>query len=194
MVIPPAYAQINLHYISTQLPYGAEVTLGLDTSAFVGDVVALTNAVDTAYASSGIPALHDNDIAMKLIHTKEGPNNTGAAYDKAVNYPGSAGSGGVSPATCYLVHKHTALGGHAGSGRLYMPGVIKSAMDDDGVIHSGTVTSVSAAWNTFKASLAAANLPPVLLHGASSPISIPTPIAAFACDGKAATQRRRMRR
>jgi len=72
--------------------------------------------------------------------------------------------------------------------------VIKSAMDDDGTIHSGTVTSVSAAFNTFRSSLSTANLPPVLLHDASSPISIPTPILSFACDGKAATQRRRMRR
>jgi hypothetical protein len=194
VVIPPAYAQVNLHYQSSQLPFGAEVTLGIDTSAFVGDIVAMTNAIDTAYAASGIAALHDNDIALKVIHVKEGPNITGAAYDKNVNYPGSAGSGGVSPATAYLVHKLTALGGHAGKGRLYLPGVIKSAMDDDGTIHSGTVTSVSAAFNTFRSSLSTANLPPVLLHGASSPISIPTPILSFACDGKAATQRRRMRR
>lgn len=194
MIIPSGYAQINFQYASSQLPYGAEWTLGVDTSAFVGDIVAMTNAIDTAYGSSGIAAVHDNDIALRNIHVKKGPNNTGASYDKAVNYPGSAGSGGVSPATAYLVHKHTVAGGHAGSGRLYLPGVIKSAMDDDGIIHSGTVTSVSAAFNTLRSLLSTADLDPVLLHGAGSPISTPTQIQSMSCDNRAATQRRRMRR
>ena len=94
----------------------------------------------------------------------------------------------------YLIHKSTSLGGRAGRGRFFLPGVPESLVNSNGLLTSGTATAIDSAMSDFIGEMTATGVVPVVLHAEGSPITTPTAITAFSCDAKAATQRRRLRR
>jgi len=194
VIIPDGYAQLNIQFEGSDLPFGAETTLGFDLREYAGGVGTLLAGIVTSFNNQDFPTWYDNDIAITNLHMKLGPNDTGPAYDLPCNIGGDGGASGSTPQVSYLIRKRTADGGHAGSGRMYWPGVIASAVDNDGTVHSGTVTSIQDSFNQFHQDMTDVNATLVLLHGADSPIEDPSEIVIFTCDTKVATQRRRLRR
>jgi hypothetical protein len=72
-------------------------------------------------------------------------------------------------------------------------------MPESQVTGAGTLTStwqdgLTGAWTDFLEGFNGGTTPMVLLHGAGSPISVPTPLTAMQCQLQVATQRRRNRR
>lgn len=193
MIIPSGYAQINAIHTGAAVPTGAQWTLGVDVSSFPGNVQDIAQTFEIAVNTSGLYAQIANTCNLTSVLVKEGPNATGPSFLEPANEPGTGGTAGAVQ-VAYLVHKTTDIGGRAGRGRLYLPGVVESKVDVGGVLSSGVASSISTAMSIILSELVAENLTPVLLHASGSPVSTPTPIVAMPCDQVVATQRRRQRR
>lgn len=194
MVIPAGFCQVNLVYDGTSLPTGAQTTMGLRLDDETLLPLQVATLVDTALGDGDFMSASENGVNIAQILVKFGPNATGPSAQIATAHAGSAGSDGQNPNTSYLIHKLTLNGGHAGQGRWYQPGVYDPAIDENGSVHTGTITTLSEAYASFHASLLGAELIPVVLHGADSPIDEPSEIQGWVPDPVVATQRRRLRR
>lgn len=194
MDIPTGYAQVNYIFGGSAAPLGAQVTLGLDISAFSGDAEDVATAATAAWSASGIPTCQVASIELRSVLVKFGPNSTGPSFNRPTAVPGTIGNDGVAPNTAILVKKQTAFGGRAGRGRMYIPGAREDEIGVTGGILSGYLTDWQVAMDAFGVELSTALLTPVVLHGEGSPLSTPSEITSFSVDGMAATQRRRMRR
>lgn len=192
MLIPSGFAQANIQFTGAGVPHGAEVTIGLDHTGTGMTPTQVAQAVDNAYFDAGIPLLLADNVDETSILVKFGPNSTGPSVIEATNNP-SSGPGQAAPQLAWLVRKVTALGGRAGRGRLYWPGLPEAAVGETGIIVSASVVAMQTAMDTFLSELQGAGLPPVVLHAEGSPLSTPTPITDFVVQSLCATQRRRVR-
>jgi hypothetical protein len=192
-VIPLNYAQINWQFTGTQNPFGSDVTLGVDVSSYAGSVQDAANDARDFWIANIMPLLNLGTV-LSNTHVKFGPNNTGASADASSTTAGTGSNPGMSPQVSFLVHKATLFGGHAGRGRMFIPGLQESSVGADGNLDGGTVTALQGGVDDLLSDLGTALLIPVLLHGAASPLTTPSTITSFTVDGKVATQRRRLRR
>jgi hypothetical protein len=193
VLIPAGFAQINVIHTGAQVPTGAQWTLGIDLQGNSGDPEQVAKDFEVVLLNSGIynHVCADCDVTSVLV--KFGPNDTGPSFLEAANEPGQATSGGA-PQASYLIHKATAIGGRAGRGRFFLPGVPEGNIQPGGVLTSGVATALNATLVDFHFDLTAANMAPVLLHSPESPLSGAEQITGFSCDSRIATQRRRNRR
>jgi hypothetical protein len=194
MEIPTGYGQANFRFTGTAVPTGAEITLGIDVSAFSGTPTGAAQELADSWAATNIDAYQGTVIALTSISLKYGPTATGPTGEWTGSLPGVGTGSGVTPNVALLVQKVTALGGRAGRGRLYLPGLAESHFDEGGNVSGTVVTGVTGAFEALRADLESKQLSPVLLHGEGSPITTPTPITEFVASGTGATQRRRLRR
>lgn len=192
MPIPTGYAQANLIFGNAAAPEGAEVTLGLDISAFGGTITEAGEAVGDAFVAEILPLLTDQ-VQLQGVLVKYGPDATGPSTLVPYANTGSVTTAGAPPNVAFLIHKETALGGRAGRGRMYLPGVAEAKVSVSGTLEGATKADLDGGFDDFGTALATALLTPVLLHGVGSPVSTPTPITQFTADSKVATQRRRLR-
>lgn len=124
------------------------------------------------------------------IGVTDGPN---IRFDVNQSSPGE-GVTTAQPSNCaYLFHKSTNLGGRAGRGRMYVPGVAGGGVSGNGVITEGVLLSVQNAIDEFYTLVLLIEdiENAVLFHSGETPD--PSPITSLACDPVIATQRRRMR-
>lgn len=194
MNIPLGYAQINLIFTGSSVPEGAQMTFGLDHTGSALSPTGIAEVVEAAWISSGIKSRYVSSLGLTGILVKEGPNVTGASALLGVVHNGTASGTSVAPNTSVLIRKHTAIGGRAGRGRCYFPGIPEADVDGGGLIVSTERALWETDFQTFLDDIAAESLIPVLLHGDNSPVSTPTPITGVTVDSKVATQRRRLRR
>lgn len=192
-VIPNNYAQINWQFTGLQNPHGSDVTLGVDVSSYGGTAQDAANDARDAWIANIMPLLNLGTV-LSNTHVKFGPNSTGPAADASSSTAGTGSNSAASPQVTFLVHKATLFGGHAGRGRMFIPGLQESSVNGDGTLDSGTVTALQGGVDDLLTDLGTALLIPVLLHGAGSPLSTPSTITSFTVDSVVATQRRRLRR
>lgn len=191
-VIPSsAYGQVNFVFSNDSNPNPAEITLGV--TGDIGDGPATVDLLAGAFADRILPFLCD-DIALVATRLKIGPNDTGPSYENTTVTEGGDTGDGVPANTSILVRKVTALGGRAGRGRFFLPGLRENRLDSGGNIDGTYVSDLQGALDSFYDDMAAALIVPVVLHGAESPLSVPTAITSFSVQSRAGTQRRRMRR
>lgn len=190
MVIPAGFAQVNLFYTGTAAPTGAQNTFGVDHSGLLsaGQVNdAVQDALDTAGWGTGYSSL----LTVTKIVVKIGPDLTGQTDEQTVSIPGTQGTAATAPNLAMLVVKSTSLGGRKGRGRMFVPGVLESAVDPAGIISDAVLTPIQGMLEALVTDLATVSVPMVLLHSDST---TPTPVTGLNASGTAATQRRRLRR
>jgi hypothetical protein len=192
-VIPSGYAQANFVLTGTGLPTGAECTLGFDIGGFSGDADDCAETLFGHWADDIMPRV-TSFVVLTSVSVKFGPVATGPTGEFAGTEAGGAGGQATSPNVAALIHKNTAFGGRAGRGRMYIPGLQESDLNEAGNLDSGAVTAWQASLLAFLVSVTGDNLDPVVLHGVGSPLSTPSPITSLTIDSKVATQRRRLRR
>jgi len=193
VIIPDGFAQLNFIHSGEGAPTGAQWTIGVGMDTFSGTPADLAQASENWILDSGIYALVSSSITMTSVLCKFGPNATGPSHLEPANQPGTETTD-MLPNTCYLIHKNTADGGHAGRGRAYIPGVPESDVTTSGFLVSGRAAAMNTAVATFLAAAEADGVILAVLHAEDSPITTPSPILTLSCDSKAATQRRRLRR
>jgi hypothetical protein len=192
MHIPTGYSQVNLKFTGVSVPTGAEVTFGLRHDAgtpFPGDI-----AVDVygSLAAAGVNQIFTSDASITSVLVKNGPNADGPFAEISGTYPGIDGADSNPPAVAAMIRKNTAFGGRAGRGRMYWPSVLATRFDDSGIATPAYVGLVNVAIAAFITELTLRDLTMVLLHTGALPP--PYVVTSVACDGRAATQRRRQRR
>lgn len=192
MNIPTGFGQVNYFFTGDGVPNGAQVTMGFENE---GDWSAAAAAEIARVAwHDNLRGLYGNNLSMTNVLVKLGPNVTGPSAVVASASTGTSANVGDSPNTSLLVHKATALGGRAGRGRMYVPGVPSSNVNANGTITSEAIAAFNPALASYGDDMGAGQMPLVLLHGDGSPITSPTTISSLLCDGRAATQRRRLRK
>lgn len=194
MTIPVDFGQANLRFTGLLVPTGAEVTMGFDVSNYAGTVAEAALDVGEAWITHLMPNLSDQ-LVLSSVMMKFGPDATGPSSEQgmAVNAGGDTAAA-ASPNVTYLIRKQTALGGRAGRGRIYVPGVVENAITSAGNVETGKRGALQADIEAWGVALSTLFLFPVVLHGAGSPVTVPTPITGWDVDLQAATQRRRLRR
>lgn len=192
MPTPVGYASVLHSFSGLSLPLGAAVTYGVDITVFAGDPISLAQDLHDFWTTRFMPFMPtSSSIDSTLV--KFGPDATGPSAEYTdVNGGGSAGVP-ASPNVAYLIHKNTSLGGRAGRGRLYLPGVTEANVDGAGVVLPAGRTAIQTAATAFLGDLTSNNTDMVLLHGPGAPISSPTNVSSLSVDSRVATQRRRLR-
>lgn len=193
MIIPVDFAQVNLIFTGPGVPTGAEVTFGVDNSVGSYTAALLADAVDTAFSDSFVAFSIAEGVNLTSIKVKKGPNATGAMFIEPSGNDGQGDPTGA-PNLAFLIRKETAIGGRAGRGRMFLPGVPETSVDPGGQITSTAVTNLQGQLDNFLLELEGVDLPLVVLHSAGSPISTPTPITGLSVQTTGATQRQRLRR
>lgn len=192
-IIPVDFAQITWLFTGAGLPHGAAVTLGVDVSTFAGSPTDAANDARDAFAGEVMTFLNSAAVLTET-NVKFGPTATGPTGVSTGSTAGTGATAGMAPNSTFLVHKATLFGGRAGRGRMFLPGVAESSVDQAGAIDSGTVTALQGGIDQLIVELNAAGMIPVLLHGVGSPLTVPSTITTMTVDSTVATQRRRLRR
>lgn len=194
MLIPTGYAQCNIRFGGTGAPNGAEVALGLYVQEHGGSPGDVAADVRDVLVESGIMGSVPSTWNTRNILVKFGPSATGPSAELAVVIVGGSAGLAAPPQNSLLVRKTTLLGGRSGRGRIYWPGVQEAQVDQAGALAAPYREGLQTGFTAFHAGLNALSLPPVVLHGAGAPLTVPTPVANFIVDSRLATQRRRLRK
>lgn len=193
MLIPEDFAQINFIFNGAGVPTGAQITMGVWLNPFAGSPEDLADLAAAAWIGSQWSLFLTSDVDLQEILVKFGPNETGPSFLRP-SVDGGAQSGAATPQVAYLVHKETNLGGRAGAGRFYLPGVAEGFVGPGGAVDGSQIDDLQLCADTFIGWMDDGDAPLALLHAEGSPITSPTPITALSVDSTAATQRRRQRR
>lgn len=193
MIIPLNHAQVNYIFDGDALPTGAQVTFGLNLESFTGTISDLAALCSAAWMGSAWSDSLGAGCDLAQILVKVGPNATGPSLLIGAVDGGSL-AGDATPNVAYLIHKGTAMGGRAGRGRFFLPGVVENAVGPSGLVTSTQLDALQLAANTYIGWMEDGDAPLYLLHGEGSPITEPTRINSLAVDTTVATQRRRLRR
>lgn len=158
---------------------------------------------DTTMMAAARDAWADNILPRqgarwKLVKTTayQGASGGSVAFELTSDLAGSIVQGATAPPNvAALIRKHTAAAGRANRGRMFVPGVTDSQLEDDGKFASGEYTSwLTAATGLFQ-DLTTASIPPFILHSPASGGGVPAPtaITSLTVDQLCSTQRRRLR-
>jgi hypothetical protein len=191
-LIPLGYAQANLKFTGTALPFGAQSTFGIALQGSSVSPSDLALAVENAWDLAGFNAILGNGNDLSSILVKYGPTVTGPSAEISVTNTAGGGLCGP-PNVTWLARKVTLDGGRAGRGRIYLPGVPEDVVGSDGDLDNTQVAALQTAFNNFQAKLESDSFALTVLHGPGAPITSPSAIESFQVDGRAATQRRRLR-
>jgi len=189
MVIPELFAHISILWAGSGLPRGAATTFGV---ANVTDQTAAQVASDVAdaWTASTLMGNLSSLIQTTTVRVKLGPNNDGPFTDGTMSIFGGAATTVASPQVAYLCKKTTGFGGRRSRGRFFLPGVLEANVDAAGVVTSGVVSAINTDLAALLAELSSRDVPMVLLHDDPG---VPYAVTSLVCDGRVATQRRRLR-
>jgi len=192
MPIPVGCAQVTMFFTGSNMPNGAACTIGFDITGAAGTPNGVGVDYNAVWLGTGIQARIASAVNYSGCLVKFGPDSTGPSALVPTTINGAGGTG-ASPNVTWLVQKVTAVGGRAGRGRWYLPGMPESVVGGDGVLDATARANMQGDINELIAAWAAEGLVPMVLHGEGSPISVPSQITALNVDTRAATQRRRLR-
>jgi hypothetical protein len=185
VIIPPAYALVSHFHTIGGLARQAVVTYGITAPAYN---TALATDLHGAWADGPVTDMSDTINLVKTT-VKQGPVESGPTYEFAELIGGGGPNACSPPNVCWLVKKVTASGGRANRGRMYLPGVYESAVDNTGQLTGSEPADMQAQIDEWFAALAAIDVTPVILHSGSSD---PTPVITVTVEAVVATQRRRL--
>lgn len=160
----------------------------------------VANDLMTAFGDNIMPQLNANyELQGVTCYIGQDAPSSLIATSSLPAVAGSKGTDAVPQNTAYLVRKRTDLAGRRGRGRMYIPSVIDTEVDDQGRLTTASQLSWTTSLDNWMADLTTAVgarlYPPVVLHR-SEGIGVeplPTPVQSFVIDPVVATQRRRLR-
>jgi hypothetical protein len=197
--LPVGYSYAVTSFTGNGYLKGASVTWGFKnpTTGSSPQILAddLKSAINTAFGTPS--ALYRNDFTLSKVTAKNGPVATGAFYDEVVSIILGASTTDAYASNCaVLVHKQTLLGGRKGSGRMYWPAPVESAIDNGGVLTESAVSTIQGYIDSITGFMTDAGWIPQLLHRFDNTLpespTPPTVILTHRVEQVVATQRRRL--
>lgn len=194
LVIPEATASVALHFTLPGQSGDVVSTFGV-TGFPDSDWPERIEAVVTGFTGNVLPLLQAN---VQLVEATWVANQDGTliAGVTPVATSGANVASALPPNCTWLIKKNTLLAGRCHRGRMYLPGLVEANVDASGNLDGGQVTSMNGAlqdWLDEVDGIGGATL--VVLHDEDGACAAadPTPIASLICQGKIATQRKRLR-
>jgi hypothetical protein len=188
IVIPDGYAQLNVRMalgLSTQT---AECTFGVNF-----DDPADCEQVLDAWGTQIMPLVTN---VWTYVHG-QARVQAGLITEKTYTTIGGNSGNSAAPNLCYLIRKNTGLPGRANKGRMYVPGVVETAVDGTGLLTSGAIGGMNTQMAALLSAIAAAPSGGfgvmVVLHNQSVSTPPPSNVNSLTTQQLCATQRRRMR-
>lgn len=155
LVIPDQRSNwiVTLNNLSGGLSGRSTIAVGtLNDSPLTQTIV---NRVANLFRDNLAP-LFDTSWLMGPVHVVEGTASTPKVWDDTGTEAGThATVACCSPAVAVIVSKQTGLSGRRHRGRLYLPGVPESEVDEAGSLTGGWVNTVQSAFDTLQANLVA---------------------------------------
>lgn len=189
-MIPTGYGQLSLVHSGDNFEGDCINTFGFINPGDE-DAAACGDIFKGALLGSGLLAQYSGSVTVTEVRIKLGPDATGESAEVAIGNSGLVGGQAVSPQVALLVRKNTALGGRAGRGRFYIPGMPAASLVNSGTFDGTDMDQVVSEWTDIWNVMAFVGLEQRLLH--DSPLT-PTPVTSMVGSVRVATQRRRARR
>lgn len=201
--LPSGFYQATLRFVGSAIPRGAAVVFGgtAPVGASPSDIGTMIKTATTSGSSAPwsagngfSPLISIADVLVKL-----GPLDIGPAAVYPINAgAGSAAGDAVPPNISLLVSKFTALGGHKGRGRMFIPGLVEGQVQTGGIIVAGSLTSLQNSFNWMLNQMDTNGIDMHLLHRydpakGESPRA-PSQVTSLVVSSTVATQRHRLRR
>lgn len=201
LIIPPGYLQAVYVFLQDGDSEEQVVTCGHEidgASGATGEDAA--DDLFLSFANRIVDVVMSNQFRLMAVDVYVGNDGGNLVYRSGQPPQTGAGSDPIIPQnSANLIRKRTDTAGRRGRGRMYLPSVPESAVNTVGVLTSGYVANMQAAFDNWYDDLTAMVggrlYPPVVLHrsegsGVEPP---PTAITQFVVDSTIATQRRRLR-
>jgi len=191
------------HKASGILPSGSSWSFGMYTSGAVSEASAETtwgNAIAAIYGTAGWASYLSDHFELTLTTTSTMTASFKQASKTVTTHAvsGSNNSAGVLPDhDAMVVQFRTASAGKSQTGRWYLPGFTSDALvvNGTGIWLAAAVTEAKTVLNTWKTSMAAGNLTPLLFTRKATigglPADTTQTITAGNVSNKVAVQRRR---
>lgn len=190
MTIPAGFGQATFIFGGAAVPLGAAITFGFENGPDAS-AIACANAIAEIFNDEHFEDQLCTDCNVTNLKVKLGPDETGPFADRVTLFNGSLGGGSGAVAPALLVRKITDLGGRKNRGRMYLPGLRESDINEGGVVNPTRVAAAQLFWTDVLGDLSSALFGMAVLHGDST---APTEVTALTVEGVVATQRRRQRR
>lgn len=193
--IPVGYGQATAIANATGDPEPMVCTMGFQ----VDDPVTVGQTAMDNFATAFLTALRNRTISLytwSRVDFVVGKTTGDTAFTSTVGAGNGALTGAGLPQNCaWLVRKRSPLVGRKNRGRMYVPGVRETNVNEVGIIENTEVAGAQTAWNTFQANIEGdPNFVGLAILHSLGDATLPTPISALEVDNVIATQRRRMRR
>lgn len=177
---------------------------GLSSTSHVAFATSMLAALDQTITDrvanlfrDGLKGAWDNGWSVGPVKALQGPAPYAVFEDTATEVGTATAAVYSPPAVALVVSKKTGLAGKGLRGRVYLPGVPETLVDEAGVIDPTYLASMQTLMNNLRTSINgdAAVDEMVLLHDEASPLAgARTSISSFLVRNIAASQRPRQRR
>lgn len=190
--IPEGWAEVTVQYDIPGDGGPAFNIFGVIKDPLDGAEEIAINVADTLNNSPGITQVFSNQATINLVtvRVKEASGDI-SIHEETVNIPGFNSGAVAPPQVSVLVQKSTGLAGRSKRGRMYIPAIVETQIDDGGNIIAANLTGMQNAMDAFLADLATNGVTMYLLH--DDPLESATLVTALNVAPKVATQRRRLR-
>lgn len=125
------------------------------------------------------------------VAVKEAPGDPVHWLSTAGAGPGAEAATTLPQNNAWLFQKRSSSGGRKNRGRMFVPSVQESLVDNAGNVDASARAALTSGAQNFLAGLITVSMPMVILH--TSPLDTPAAVVSLTCDEKIATQRRRLR-
>lgn len=202
--IPVGFGTMFYAFTGQNAPLGAAVTFAFKLGSSDNDPLSTASAFNASWGTH-LKGVTSSELTLSAVHVKYGPNETGPFAEVSPNTAGTKAGSTSSCQVALLVRKNTGVGGRAGTGRIYYPGLIEADVGPGGLVTAAVVTAFQTAFNNWRGSLetngrelCVAHIFGDITHSDGTTENRggtpPDTIVSLAVQAQSATQRRRNRR
>lgn len=193
MVLPSAgYVRVTIPYHGSAVPQGAATVLTFADVDVDSSFESLRDLLEPLW--NDVIDSMDSGVQVTEALFKRGPDSTGPSAILPLVAGGINTGTNSAPQRALLVQKATAVGGRAGRGRMYLPGLRDADVNEGGQLATAVREQFQEDVDDFLEGMSSGNWPLVLEHQAGSPLEVPTVVTSLNVQSQVATIRKRNRR
>lgn len=188
--IPNGYSEVAFFHSLTGSLHASVCTIGVNYTG--SDFNNEANGLASAWGETIMQSMADVWTYTKATFRSQ----AGVTKERNTGFPGGTAHTPTTPNTTFLIRKITGLPGRRERGRMYLPGCSEQDLDGTGVVAPSKATEIAGHLTELIEAATDLHFAFVLFHNVEdleTESEAPTTIQELVVDGRAATQRRRMR-